>query len=113
MTNAVAPRRFSMIARLHPDKRDEYLELHANVWPEVEATISRTGIRNFTIFIMGTVIVGYFEYIGDDYALDQATMAADEATQRWWERTAPCQRPFDEKSQAPNWELMKEIWHLD
>lgn len=106
-------RRFGMIARLRPEKRQEYLDLHAAVWPQVEAAITASGIRNFTIFVTGDVIVGYFEYIGDDYEADQAMMAADEATQRWWTRTGPCQLPFNEGSAAPNWELLDEVWHLD
>ena len=102
-----------MIARLRPEMKDEYLALHAAVWPEVEATIRRAGIRNFTIFAMGDVIVGYYEYVGDDHAADQALMAADEATQRWWARTAPCQLAFRAVSGVPNWETLEEIWHLD
>lgn len=112
MTDA-APRRFGMIARLRPDRREEYLDLHRAVWPEVERTITATGIRDFTIFVTGDVIVGCFEYVGVDYAADQAIMAADEATQRWWARTGPCQLPFHEGSAAPNWEMLEEVWHLD
>jgi L-rhamnose mutarotase len=100
-----------MIARLKPDKRDEYLELHSAVWPDVAATITAAGIRNFSIFAMEDVIVGYYEYIGDDYAADQAMMAADEATRRWWARTGPCQLPFRDGSGVPNWEALDEIWH--
>jgi L-rhamnose mutarotase len=105
--------RFGMIARLRPEKRQEYLDLHAAVWPEVEEMISATGIRNYTIFVTGDVIVGYYEYVGDDYSADQAKMAADAATQRWWAHTAPCQLPFTPGSSAPNWEQMEEVWHLD
>lgn len=104
--------RFGMIARLRPEKRQEYLDLHADVWPEVEAMITSTGIRNFTIFVTGDVIVGYFEYVGQDYAADQAIMAADPATQRWWDRTAPCQLPFQDGAAAPGWEMLDEVWHL-
>ena len=106
-------RRFGMAARLRPELRERYLELHRNVWPQVEATITECGIRNFTIFVTGDVLFGYYEYAGDDYEADQAKMAADEATQRWWAETAPCQLPFTEGSDAPNWELLEEAWHLD
>ncbi|MAU94274.1 MAG: L-rhamnose 1-epimerase [Fulvimarina sp.] len=101
-----------MIARPLPDKRQEYIDLHAAVWPEVEATITDTGIRNFTIFVTGDVIVGYFEYTGEDYDLDQRRMAADEATQRWWAATGACQLPFHAGSAAPNWEMLDEVWPL-
>jgi L-rhamnose mutarotase len=105
--------RFGMVARLRPELREEYLELHRAVWPQVEATITDCGIRNFTIFVRHDVIFGYYEYVGDDYEADQARMAQDPATQEWWSRTAPCQLPFTDGSDAPNWEPLDEAWHLD
>lgn len=112
MTDA-EPLRFGMAARLRPEKRAEYLELHANAWPAVESMISECGIRNFTIYVLGDVIFGYYEYVGDDFDADQAKMAADPSTQQWWARTAPCQLPFEPDSAEPNWQVMHEAWHLD
>ena len=106
-------RRFGMAARLVPEKREEYLRLHSDVWPQVEATITECGIRNFSIFVLGDVIVGYYEYIGDDYDADQARMAEDPKTQEWWSYTAPCQLPFEPDSSAANWQEFEEAWHLD
>lgn len=106
-------RRFGMIARLHSERRDEYLELHRNVWPGVAQTITECGIRNFTIFERGGVIVGYFEYIGDDYEADQERMSADPVTQEWWSRTGPCQAPFDALDDASGWQELPEAWHQD
>jgi L-rhamnose mutarotase len=106
-------RRFGMACRMRPESREEYLALHAAVWPQVEATITACGIRNFTIFVRGDVLVGYYEYVGDDYDADQARMAEDPVTQEWWARTAPCQLPFDDASPEPNWQPLDEAWHLD
>jgi L-rhamnose mutarotase len=106
-------RRFGMACRMRPELRQEYLDLHAAVWPQVEATITACGIRNFTIFVRGDVLFGYYEYVGDDYEADQARMAADPVTQDWWARTAPCQLPFDDASHEPNWQPLDEVWHLD
>jgi L-rhamnose mutarotase len=106
-------RRFAMACRLRADKRAEYLALHADVWPAVEETITACGIRNFTIFVRGDVLFGYFEYVGEDYEADQARMAKDPETQRWWSLTDPCQYAFDDD--APNgtrWQEFDEVWHL-
>lgn len=114
MSESSAPvRRFGMAARLIPEKRAEYLELHANVWPQVEATITQCGIRNFTIFVLDDVILGYYEYIGEDYDADQALMAQDPVTQKWWSYTAPCQLPFRAGSTSLNWEHFTDVWHQD
>jgi len=109
-------RRFGMICRLRPEKREEYLELHRNAWPQVEATITACGIRDFTIFVRGDVLVGYFAYVGEDYDADQELMAADPVTREWWARTGPCQVPFDgdeEPGPTGSWQELEEIWHLD
>jgi len=105
--------RFGMAARMVPEKRYEYLELHKAVWPQVELTITKCGIRNFTIFVLGDVLFGYYEYVGDDYEADQARMGEDPATREWWKLTAPCQLPFEPGSTVPNWQLLDEAWHLD
>ncbi|NQX11214.1 L-rhamnose mutarotase [Microbacteriaceae bacterium VKM Ac-2855] len=106
-------RRVGMAARLVGEKREEYLELHRNVWPEVEAMITECNIRNFTIFALEDYILGYYEYVGDDFDADAAKLAADPISQRWWTFTAPCQLPLREDSSAPNWESFQEIWHLE
>ena len=103
-----------MVCRLHPDKRAEYLELHSAVWPGVEAISTECGIRNFTIFVRGDVLFGYYEYVGDDYEADQARMAADPVSQQWWSRTDPCQFGFDDDApEGARWQELDEIWHQD
>lgn len=102
--------RYGSVIRLRPDKRDEYLRLHADVWSEVEDAILAANIRNYTIFLHGDLLFGYYEYVGQDHAADQAKIADDPATQRWWALTDPCQ-----ESLAPTehwWAPMAEVWHL-
>ncbi len=106
-------RRYAMVCRVLPDKREEYLALHRDVWPGVEATILQCGIRNFSIYVIDDVLFGYYEYIGDDYDADQRRMAADPVTQEWWALTAPCQVPFTADADVPNWQPLEEAWHLD
>ena len=106
-------RRFAMACRMRPEKREEYLELHAHVWPGVEQTLRDCGVRNFTIAVRGDVLLGYFEYVGEDYAADQLRMAADPVTQQWWALTDPCQRGFDDDAPADaRWQEFDEVWHL-
>ena len=103
-----------MVCRLHPDKRAEYLELHSAGWPGVGAMITECGIGNFSIFVRGDVLFGYYEYVGDDYEADQARMAADPVSQQWWSRTDPCQFGFDDDApEGARWQELDEIWHQD
>lgn len=108
--------RVGMLCRMRPERAEEYLALHADVWPGVEAMLTECGIRAFTIWRHGDVLVASMVYVGDDYAADQARMAADPTTQEWRRRTAPCQIPFDaglEPGPEGSWQVLDEVWHLD
>jgi L-rhamnose mutarotase len=109
---APSPRRFGQVIGLRPERADEYLRLHAAVWPAVEAALTRANIRNYSIFRHGDLLFGYFEYIGDDLEADLASIAADPDTRRWWTFTEPCQQRLSEGPGGP-WTEMAEVWHLD
>jgi L-rhamnose mutarotase len=104
--------RYGSVIRLRPDKRDEYLRLHADVWSEVEDAIVAANIRNYTIFLHGDLLFGYYEYVGQDHAVDQAKIADDRATQRWWALTDACQESLAATDSGHWWAPMAEVWHL-
>lgn len=104
--------RFGSVIRLRPEHRDEYLRLHEQVWPQVEQTLLGANIRNYTIFLHGDLLFGYYEYVGTDHAADQARIAADPVTQQWWQLTAPCQQSLAESGSGQWWAPMREVWHL-
>ncbi|HEU5369051.1 MAG TPA: L-rhamnose mutarotase, partial [Ktedonobacterales bacterium] len=76
-------RRFGLVIGVRPEAIEEYERLHAQVWPEVLATIHACNIRNYTIFRHEQMLFAYFEYIGEDFAADMAKMAADPKTREW------------------------------
>ena len=104
--------RHSQLVRVHPEKREEYLDLHRAVWPGVEAMISSCGIRNYSIFIHDDLLIAYFEYVGDDFEADMARMAADPVTREWWSHTDPCQNPLPGTPAGKIWTEATEVWHL-
>ena len=79
--------RYASCVWLRPEHRERYLELPAQVRPEVESTLLAANIRNYTIFLRGNTLVSYYEYVGTDHASDLARIRADPATQRWWQLT--------------------------
>ncbi len=105
--------RYGMAIRLRQDRRDDYLSLHAAVWPSVERALVEANIRNFTIYLHGDLLIGYYEYIGEDHDADQARIAADPDTQRWWALTEPCQESLAPAGSGVGWVPMQEVWHLD
>lgn len=108
-----AAQRVGSAVRLRPEHRDRYLEFHAAVWPEVEATLIACNIRNYTIWLLDDLLFASFEYVGSDYAGDIARIAADPDTQRWWRLSDPCQERLPGTREGQLWQTLPEVWHLD
>ena len=66
--------RMGIVLGLKPEKVDEYVRLHAAVWPDVLAMISACNIRNYSIYLKQpeNLLFSYFEYHGTDFAADMA-----------------------------------------
>ena len=108
-------RRMGWVIGIHPQKIAEYKALHAQPWPQVLARITACGIRNYTIYLREpeNLLFGYFEYHGEDFEADMARMAEDEATQRWWALTGPCQQALPSRKEGEWWAAMQEVFHHD
>ena len=118
-TDQAAPRavkRHHAVTGLKADKAQYYFDLHANNWPGVLQKIHEANIRNFSIAVKEIAgqlyLFSYFEYIGDDFAADMQTIAADPETQRWWRETDPCQTPLpDAAAQGQIWSDAREVFY--
>ncbi len=98
---------------LKAENRDEDEELHRDVWPEVLKQISKSNIRNYSIFRYGDLLFSYFEYVGEDYELDMKLMGEDQATQRWWAVCGPMQSPVENRKEGEWWSEIPEVFHVD
>ena len=78
--------RSAFVLRVRPDKIDEYVVAHRDVWPELLAALSEAGIRNYTIFRNGNEVFGYFE--ADDLEAAAAHMETQEVNARWQDTMA-------------------------
>lgn len=105
--------RHGAVIRLRPEKTEEYLALHASVWPDIQQKMFECNIRNYTIFYRDGWLFNYYEYIGDDHAADMERIAADPLTQKWWELCMPCQEPVADRAPGEWWASMPEAYHQD
>jgi L-rhamnose mutarotase len=105
--------RVASVIRLRQEHEEAYRELHRAVWPEVLAALTRAHVRNYSIFLRDGLLFSYLEYTGEDYEADMATVAADDATRRWWQLTDPCQQPLDSAAEGQWWAPAEEVFHLD
>ena len=69
--------------QLRLDRLDEYVERHANVWPEMLDALVETGWSNYSLFLdrRDGTLIGYFET--PDLAAALAGMAARDVNARW------------------------------
>lgn len=105
--------RVASTIRLDPNRIDEYLEYHRNVWPEVLEQITASNIRNYSIFKFEDQLFSYFEYVGSNFDEDMKKMAEHEPTQRWWAIQEKLQLPYPQRKSGEWWMEIPEIFHLD
>ena len=105
--------RFGWVIKVKPEKLDEYKNLHANPWPEVNRMLKECNIQNYSIYYRDGLLYSYLEYTGTDFEKDMKKMAADPTTQKWWKLTDPCQEPVESAEEGVWWADMEEVYHLD
>ncbi len=106
-------KRFGHVLKLKPETIASYRKYHEAVWPEVLAAISRSNIRNYSIYLKGDLLFSYFEYHGSDYRADMAKVAADAKTKEWWVIMIPMQEPLSSRAEGEWWAAMEEVFHTD
>lgn len=100
--------RSAFVLRVRPDKIDEYVAAHRDVWPEMLDALRRAGIRNYTIFRNGNEMFGYFE--ADDLEAAGAHMAGQEVNARWQDAMADL---LDERVPDEGPPPLEEVFRLD
>lgn len=103
-------RRMCNITRLIPEKAEEYIKLHNEIWPDVVAASHECNTRNFTIFQLGYFLINYSEYIGEDFEADMQKKSKMPAIIRWKEATSACMEPISPEESAI---VLKEVFHCD
>ena len=78
--------RSAFVLRVRPERIDEYVAAHADVWPEMLDALRGAGITNYSIFRDGNQVFGYFE--ADDLEAAEAFLARQPACMRWQDTMA-------------------------
>lgn len=103
--------RIAFRLRVKPDRLDEYLEIHRNVWPEMLADLRGAGYRNYSIFADGNELFGYLEC--DDWDAAQQALSESDANRRWQEwMTTYLETPVGPDRKRPM-NLLDQIFFLE
>ncbi|MFD5087969.1 L-rhamnose mutarotase [Kitasatospora sp. NPDC058406] len=106
-------RRVVQVIRLRPGKADDYRALHRAVPQPVLDRLRACHISNYSIHLCGDLLIGCFDYRGDDFDADMLRMAEDEATQAWWRLTAPCQESVADAAPGQWWAPTEQLFLME
>ncbi len=104
--------RVGFLLKVKKDRIEEYKAHHVNVWPEMQAALTRTGWHNYSLFMRDDgLLFGYFE---TPHSLEEALAGMDkeEINAKWQDLMAP----FFEGTGAHADKMMvelQEVFHLD
>ena len=102
--------RVCFLARVRPERLEEYRARHQDVWPQMLAALSAAGWGNYSIFLAGDgLLVGYLETENYQAALD--AMAAAVVNQRW--QAAMSEFFVADGPPDQSFTRITEIFHLD
>jgi L-rhamnose mutarotase len=103
--------RYSFCLQVRPDRLDEYVERHREVWPDMLQALRDTGWRNYSLFLRDDgLLIGYVE--SDDLEAAQRAMAATEVNARWQAEMAEYFTGIEGQPDE-SFVLLREVFHLD
>lgn len=103
--------RACFLLHLRPELVSEYLQVHAQVWPEMLEALTRTGWRNYSLFLREDdgLVVGYCET--DDFEATTAAMDREDVSGKWEASMSRFFEPGEPGVDRPR-ERLVEYFHL-
>ena len=74
--------KYAWKATLLPHKKDEYIRRHDEIWAEMVEMLKSAGIKNYSIWICGDELFGYYE-CSKGIAYASKVQAESEVNARW------------------------------
>lgn len=92
--------KYAWKAEILDGKKDEYVRRHNEIWQEMKDVLVKAGIRNYSIWVCGNELFGYYECEkGVEYA--SRIQRESEVVDRWNEYMKDVMyMPLDEKTGA-------------
>ena len=103
--------KYAWKAILKDGKKEEYIRRHNEIWPELVEVLKRAGIQNYSIWLCGNELFGYYECVkGIEFA--GKTQADSPVVDRWNAYMDEVMiMPIDERTGAQP--LLEQVFNLD
>ena len=53
--------KYAWMAKIKSNRKEEYVKRHKEIWPELVKVLKDAGIHNYSIWISGDRVFGYYE----------------------------------------------------
>ena len=102
--------RYAWRAVIKPGKKAEYIKRHNEIWPELVEVLKNAGIENYSIWLCGNELFGYYECSkGIEFA--GRAQAESPVVDKWNEFMKDVMdMPIDEKTGAQP--LLEQVFYL-
>lgn len=98
--------------QVRPERLDEYVARHADVWADMRAALTESGWTNYSLFLREDgLLIGYVE-AEPDLATARAAMEATEVNARWQAEMADFFVDLEGARPDTGFVQLAEIFHL-
>jgi L-rhamnose mutarotase len=103
--------RLALVYRLKPGKKEEYIQAHREVWPEITQGMKDAGCHEMTIFLRGDQLFLYA--LIDNIEQFHAQRAEDPHFRKWnaWMHEL-LESPYDEVESSA-FAPLEEVWRFE
>lgn len=96
--------------KLKPGYEAEYKKRHDEIWPELSALLSESGIRDYSIFLDRTTLTLFaVQKLADDF--EPAAIPRHPIVKKWWAHMADIMETNPDNS--PMTLPLEEVFHMD
>ena len=105
--------RIGFLLKVKQEKIEEYKAHHAAVWPEMLDALTRSGWRNYSLFMRPDgLLFGYCE-TPESFDVARAAMSSEEVNTRWQAFMAPFFEGLGTTHADEMMVELEEVFHLD
>lgn len=102
--------REAFVMKLKEGCKQEYQKRHAEIWPELKALLSESGVYDYSIFFdEGTNLLFAFQRTRSGGG--SQSLGENPIVKKWWEYMAPLMETHEDNSPVST--PLEEVFHMD
>ena len=103
-------RKVAFKMKLFPDKKEEYIRRHNEIWPELIQLLKENGVSDYTIFLDEETSILFAVQKVDEYTTSQ-DLGDNPIVQGWWAQNVDIMETNPDNS--PVTIPLEEVFHMD